>query len=220
MTSPLPNLSHLKAIFFDLDDVLVFSERAHNQAWQIAFSNLGIDVSHIDFQSIVGISDTKQAHLLNESLDLKLDPESLYEAKKEAFLTLTQSGFESAQGRDEILKKVSKNYVIGVVSSSRNPVIQKVLDLEKITSFFNFIIGFEDCARHKPDPLPYQQALQKVGIEPHEALVIEDSVSGVTAALNASIPVIGLFRDQQPHQIIQQVPYFNHFNDISEALFA
>lgn len=215
----LPLVSHLKAIFFDLDDVLVFSEKTHSKSWELALPTFGVDPTQIDFQKYVGMSDMKQAILFKEHFNLKEDVEKLWDVKKDTFLDLINSGFESALGRNAFLEKVSKSYVIGVVSSSRKSVVHKILQSEKMTSFFHFVIAYEDCIRHKPDPLPYQNALAHVGILPHEALVIEDSISGITSALNASIPVIGLFKDQRPDQIIEGVRYFNHFDEINEALF-
>lgn len=217
--SLLPSPTHLKSIFFDLDDTLVFSEKTHTQAWHLLLPAFGIDPKQIDFQSMTGMSDMEQAKRFTQTFKLKEEPQLLWELKRKTFLELIKNGFESAQGRNTFLTCLADKYTLGVVSSSPQRVINEVLKLEKIHHYFNFIIGYEDCIRHKPDPLPYQNALVQANVEPHEALVIEDSFTGITAAKRASIPVIGILKDQRPEQIINDVKYFHNFSEIHLSLF-
>lgn len=183
-------LPNLRAVFFDLDDTLVFSESAHTKAWYLSLPQFGINPKEIDFTSMVGMSDMRQAALFKALFKIKETAESICEMKRNNFLELIKQGLDSPLGRNAFLESLSKKYVIGIVSSSPQRVIKDVLHLEKIADFFHFIVGHEDCTRHKPDPLPYQNALTSAKVAPHEALVIEDSVTGITSAMNASIPVI------------------------------
>ncbi|MEO0869584.1 MAG: HAD-IA family hydrolase [Cyanobacteria bacterium J06642_11] len=50
----------------------------------------------------------------------------------------------------------------------------------------------DDLPKGKPDPLPYQTALNRLAITAAEALVFEDSPTGVRAAVAAGIPTIGI----------------------------
>lgn len=209
----------LKAVFFDLDDTLVFSEQRHKSAWKAVLTNLGIDCSLIDFQKMVGSPDIIEASHFIEQYNLKETTESLAEKKRACFLQLAKEGLESAVGRNSLLQRLSSSHVIAVVSASAKAVIQEVLHVEKIASFFDFVIGLEDCKKFKPDPFPYLHALELANVKPNEALVIEDSSAGITAALNASIPVFGLLKDQRADQIIKDVPYFNNFDEIHNKLF-
>lgn len=220
LMSNLSTLStNLKAVFFDLDDTLVFSERRHNQAWKELLTELGIDTSAIDFQAMVGIADLTQAEHFIKQFNIPETAESVCERKRNIFLSLSSNGFESALGRNAFLESLSQSCILGVVSSSATGVIKRVLDLEKITHFFSFVIGHEDCSKHKPDPLPYEKALGLAKVKPEQALVIEDSVSGITSALKAAIPVVGLLKDQRPEQIVHSVSYFSTFDEISQKIF-
>ena len=212
--------SHLKAVFFDMDNVLVFSESTHDKAWRQVISAFNRDPNLIDYQSIIGTCDMQLANEFIEQFQLDATPESLWDLKYKAYLDLIHAGFEAPTGRDAFVETMSNRYVTGVVSSSSQTAIHQILHNEHIHHHFDFIISHEDCIRHKPDPLPYQQALALAQVEPHEALVIEDSVAGVTAALNAAIPVLGIFKDQSPEQLIKGVPYFNSFDEIQAFLFS
>lgn len=67
----------------------------------------------------------------------------------------------------------------------------------KLDTYFEVVVLGEECARAKPHPDPYQQALQLLGLQPHEAIVIEDSPSGKwhqqqqSAARNGVQPWVG-----------------------------
>lgn len=204
----------LKAIFFDLDNVLVFSERLHFNAWQQVMKALGECPNTLKFEDLVGIDDVTQSRLLKKRFSFKEEPSYIFELKRKTFLDIAIMGFESAVGRDPLLEKISECYRTAVVSSSSKSIVEHVLKIENIKQYFDFIIAFEDCERHKPDPMPYQMALEKANVLPHEALVIEDSVAGIRAAQAANIPVIGLLSEQLPEQIVKNVQYFNHFEEV------
>jgi HAD superfamily hydrolase (TIGR01509 family) len=55
---------------------------------------------------------------------------------------------------------------------------QLMLSALHLDSYFEAVVLGEECARAKPHPDPYQQALQLLGLQPHEAIVIEDSPAG------------------------------------------
>ncbi|MBS0290662.1 MAG: HAD family phosphatase [Proteobacteria bacterium] len=215
----LKPIQELKAIFFDLDNVLVFSEVMHFKAWQMVMHELGVDPNLLDFQSLMGISDSAQSVILKERFGISESATTIWSMKRSTFATLLPTGFSSPEGRNDFLEKASQQYITAVVSSSGNTVIQAVLNTQNISSYFDFIIGHDDCERHKPDPLPYLYALEKAQIKAAQALVIEDSPSGITAALNAQIPVIGILKDQTPDQLLPNITYFNSFTEISHWLY-
>lgn len=111
----------LKAIFFDLDDTLVFSEAAHTQSWQITLAEFGIDYNEVDFQRLIGVSDIKQAVQFKERFNVKHNAMTLYEFKRRTFIDITHS-FGSPAGRNTFLEEVSKKYATGLVSSSAETI--------------------------------------------------------------------------------------------------
>lgn len=216
----LPSLSGLKAIFFDLDNVLVFSELTHFKAWQKVMPQFSVDPEQLHYQSMMGVSDLKLAHLFQHQFKIDATPEVIWKTKLQAYLDLlTTEKLESPIGRNAFLEKVTQLYTIGLVSSSNSEPIHRILQTENMATHFDFIIGHEDCLKHKPDPTPYQKALSLAQVESHEALVIEDSVAGITAAQAAGIPVVGIYKDQSPEQLIKGVTYFNDFEEIHRSLF-
>jgi len=79
-----------------------------------------------------------------------------------------------------------------VVSNSQLERVQNSLKVAQVTYFFgDRIYTAEMAGKPKPDPQIYRYALEQLGLQPHEALVVEDSLTGVTAAHEAGLKVIG-----------------------------
>ena len=204
----------IHALLFDLDNVLVFSEVFHAKAWYKTIAHWGFSAEDLPYQEMVGRSDPIQAKEIGEKVSLNTSVDELCRMKTDHFLALAELGFEAPVGRDAFLKKMSASYKIGLVSSSFKKVVQHIIKYEGIADHFAFTIGYEDCQKHKPNPEPYLKALDKFGLMPHQALVIEDSPSGIQAALNAQIPVVGILKDQTPEQKVKGVAYFSSFTEL------
>ena len=76
--------------------------------------------------------------------------------------------------------------------------MQTYLDLAGLSEYFSFIIGGEAVHRSKPDPEVHEICLDRAGVAPSEALVLEDSENGIHAAYNAGIPVICIVDMKEP----------------------
>lgn len=205
----------LKVIFFDMDGVLILSENQHFHAWQVLLTSLQLPIDWMDFKHWIGVSDKVIAKEIIDRFALPTSVDALYHQKKSCFINLIQHGFIKHDGRDEFLAHAHARFRLAIVSSASQIEIQKVLDIENIGHYFEFCIGNEDVESHKPHPAPYLQALQHAKIKPNEALIIEDSHAGISAALSAQIPVIGL-RTQAviPDNIHNQVRFFENFHEI------
>lgn len=210
--------NQLKAIFFDFDNVLLYSELTHYHAWLSVLEQFHCDSTPIKYETLIGLNDMAVARMFVNQFKLEVTAQLLWDLKYKAYFEMIKTGLGSPEGRDTFLERISQQYITGIVSSSSQSAISESLKQENIAHYFDFVISHEDCERHKPDPMPYQKALAIASVAPDEALVIEDSVAGITAAQNASIAVLGILKDQAPHQIIKDIPYFNDFNEIGVFL--
>lgn len=87
-----------------------------------------------------------------------------------------------------------------VASSSKTPTVQTYLDLAGLSEYFSFVIGGEAVHKSKPDPEVHEICLDRAGVAPSEALVLEDSENGIHAAYSAGIPVICIVDMKEPAQ--------------------
>lgn len=204
-----------------MDGVLVLSENQHFMAWKEILENHNLPTSWMNFNEWIGISDTTNAQTIISKFELDTSIQALYHQKKQAFIQLIEEGFEKHQGRDNFLKNASSHFKLGLISSASKIEIEKIVTRENIAHHFEFFIGNEDVTQHKPHPMPYLHALEKANIESHEALVIEDSYAGISAALAAGIPVIAIETIASiPNTIKSQVEFYKDFNEIGNWLLA
>ena len=82
--------------------------------------------------------------------------------------------------------------LIGLATMSHCPQVQRVLQILNLTAAFDFVATRDDVERGKPDPEIYLLVADELGVSPDECLVIEDSPSGVQAALAANMQVVAV----------------------------
>ena len=207
-------LTQLRTVLFDLDNVLVWSEQQHFAAWQRVLLHMDYDPNIIDYTEIVGVADSQVASHLHQQYGLGQTPADLLAYKVNAFIKLCRQPFAHPAGRDNLLHTLASQYKLGLVSSSSESEIDCILSLAGLTPYFDFILAAEHCEKLKPDPWPYQKALALAQCKADEALVIEDSVSGISAAQAAGIAVIGMVA---PEASAPQVPGVRYFQDFEQV---
>jgi HAD superfamily hydrolase (TIGR01509 family) len=78
------------------------------------------------------------------------------------------------------------------VTNAPRPNAEQMIDTLGLKDFFDHVVVGSECERAKPFPDPYLKALEKVGVSPENAFAIEDSPSGLKAAVSAGLPVVGI----------------------------
>jgi len=71
---------------------------------------------------------------------------------------------------------------LAIVSSKIRHTVEKGLDLFRLTTFFDVVIGLEDSPAHKPDPGPLLEALRRLDLGPASAVMVGDSPADILAA--------------------------------------
>lgn len=118
------------------------------------------------------------------------------------------------QGLLELLSYLKEaGYQIALASSSKREVIDLYLKLEDMPSVFDVIVAGDEVTQGKPHPEIFIKACEKLGINPEEAIVLEDSLAGIEAANRGGIKSILVeddITDLSPvlgkHQLKKQLP--------------
>lgn len=79
---------------------------------------------------------------------------------------------------------------MAIVTTSRRSHFELIHESRRIVGYFDFVLALGDYARSKPAPDPYLAAVERFGIAPGQALIIEDSARGLRSALAAGIPCV------------------------------
>ncbi|VBB43761.1 HAD-superfamily hydrolase, subfamily IA, variant 3 [uncultured Paludibacter sp.] len=190
------NTFNLKAVLFDMDGVLYDSMRHHSEAWVKAMIESGLPFTHYDAYINEGRTGTATIN----SVFVKLNGREAAEDEKQAIYALKSKYFEEL-GEPiqmpyayDILKKLkAKGLKIMVVTGSAQPLLIESLTLHFPDMFTkDDVISAFDVSNGKPHPEPYLKALERAGIKPWEAVVIENAPMGVLASSTAQIFTIGV----------------------------
>ena len=93
-------------------------------------------------------------------------------------------------GAEEVMKKLSKNYLLGVVTSRITEGVYESPKLEKLKKYFKVVISYQDTINHKPHPEPLLLAAQKLEVVPKECVYVGDAESDFKAARVAGMKII------------------------------
>lgn len=182
-----------EAVVFDCDGTLVDSMPAHFDAWCEALALYGAGgIFKEDVFLAMGGRPTRDIVVeLNDEYDLRLDPESVAFAKREAFLrrlnTITLID-EVADFANSLRGKVP----MAIASGGGRMVIEKILQQVGVSDWFDEVITADDVAEGKPAPDVFIHAARLLGVIPSKCLVLEDAPAGILAAQRAGMQVIAV----------------------------
>lgn len=177
-------------VIFDCDGVLVDSEPLSMRIDCEILREAGVPMSEAEaHRRFVG--KTFAAMIAEISRDFgAVFPDDVSAAKDRRLLALYQTELKPVSGVIEALQLIGG--APSVASNSPAERVREALRLTALTPFFgNRIVTFEHVKRGKPEPDVFIEAAARAGAAPSACMVIEDSITGVTAASRAGCGVIG-----------------------------
>ena len=183
----------IKAVLFDMDGVLSDSEPHHISAFKELFRRHGIILSKNDTSDIFGKLDEHIIRDLCKKKKIKCDVKKSYWEKRKIVVSyLKKRPIPSFPDAIALVKRVAKNFKVGIGTSSSHEEIDIVLRRLGIKKYFGVVLGREDVRFHKPHPEIYLKLARKLRVKPSECVVIEDSVYGIEAAKRAGMKCIAV----------------------------
>lgn len=190
----------MRAVIFDFDGVLVDSEPLHYRSLREALAPEGIEISAQDYEQVYLAYDDREA--IRIALERHGQPWS--GERVEALAQRKARSFEGQlaevplfPGARELVQSLSAELPLAIASGALRAEIEAILEGAGLRGCFSAIVGADDVARTKPDPLPYLEAAHRLrarvpDLEPHECLALEDSPPGMAAARAAGMTVVGV----------------------------
>ncbi|MBD2494418.1 HAD family phosphatase [Nostoc sp. FACHB-280] len=205
----------LAAVLFDLDGTIVNTDPIHYQAWQQMLADYNIDIDEKFYQS--RISGRLNPEIVKDILpQLSAAEGQKFADDKEALFRELASHLQPLSGFAELIAWTETHQLKrALVTNAPRLNVEFVLEVLGIKEAFHAVILAEDCTAGKPDPTPYQVALNKLKINAEKAIALEDSPSGIRAAVAAGIPTIGIASTHDP-QNLQTVGAFMAIPDFTD----
>jgi HAD superfamily hydrolase (TIGR01509 family) len=196
-----------KAVLFDMDGVLYDSMPNHAIAWQQSMAQFGIHMTADDAyatEGARGVDTIRQMVHQQQGREIdEAEAQRMYDVKSHIFHELPEAPV--MPGILELMRQIQADGLqMGVVTGSgQRPLIQRILkdfgdfvDERHITTAY-------DVKRGKPAPDPYRMGLQKAGgLQPWEAMVVENAPLGVRAGVAAKILTVAVNTGPLPAQVL------------------
>jgi beta-phosphoglucomutase len=171
----------IKGVLFDMDGVLVDSERFIARAATMMFEELGVYVNTEDFHPFVGTGENRYIGGVAEKYGIKVDLPAVKARTYEIFGEIAKNNLFPLPGAGEFITRCRNKRLKMALATSADKVKMQI-NLTEIglpPETFHSIITGEDVVNKKPFPDIYIKAAESLGLKTGECLVVEDAVSGI-----------------------------------------
>lgn len=187
------NKKPFKAVLFDLDGVLVNMPDGHYEALNKALALFGAQIGREEhLQSFNGLPTRKKLEELeNQGRLPKGLREFINEIKQKHTKEIIPKYCPPDYSKIILLQHLKdKGYTLACCSNSIKETLHLMLKSSHLFDFFDLVVGNDEVQNPKPHPETYLYAFQKLGVEPHECIIIEDAPPGIAAAKASGATVI------------------------------
>ncbi len=182
----------LSAILFDLDGTLVSSNAAQARAWARAFGDSGIRVPFEQIRSLIGMSADKIIARLAPGLS-SAKGDAVKRARKDALLSKYLADVRPTPGAKELITLTrARGLKLALASSAEHDEVEALFRAGGLEGCFDATATGSDSANGTSYPDIVQAALDRLGVQHGEAVMVGDTPYDIEAALRARVPCIAL----------------------------
>ena len=174
----------IKAFIFDMDGVIFDSERAVIDCWKVIAPQYGITDIETHCIAATGLNEQATRKIFKEQYGEDMPYDEMRAKRKALFIERFDQGLVPVKpGTVELLSYLKDNgYKVALASSTSEGTVRRELGIAGLIEYFDVIIGGDKVTHSKPDPEIFLMAMEQLGVESGESVIIEDSYNGVRAA--------------------------------------
>ncbi len=187
----------IKGLIFDLDGVIVFTDKLHYLAWKEMADEIGIHFDEKINNRLRGVSRMDSLSIILENYngdELTLErKQELAESKNNNYKKLLNEmtpGDVSLEVKETLKELRRRGYKLAIGSSSQNA--KTILVRVGLMNAFDEISDGNNIKKSKPDPEVFLKAAQFLQLKPEECAVIEDAYAGIDAAKAGGMTAVAI----------------------------
>ena len=182
-----------KGIIFDMDGTIVDSLPYHYKAWKIFFKENKVENFSKKLKDYKGGGTLDLMTAVYGDKYSRKELKIMTDDKEIIFREIYKNNVVPIMGFMDMFELIkSKNILVGLASNAIRKNVKMILSELKIYEKFDSIICGDEVKRGKPDPEMFDETIDRFNLKKEECLIFEDSVEGVSAAVNSRVDVVGI----------------------------
>ena len=195
-----------KAVLFDMDGVLYNSMPHHAIAWHRSMAEYGIEMSEEEaymYEGMRGVETIRHMVKAQQGRDITMETaQMMYDRKSAIFSSLGEA--RKMEGVEDLMRQIKADglKICVVTGSGQHTLIDHLEEEFAGLLHRSLMVTSYDVKRGKPQPDPYLMGLEKCGVKPWEAVVVENAPLGVRAGVAADIFTVAVNTGPLPDKIL------------------
>ncbi|HEY2589232.1 MAG TPA: HAD family phosphatase [Tepidisphaeraceae bacterium] len=205
----------MRAIVFDMDGLMIDSERVYWAVGRELARAFGKEVSDQTLGKMMGRSPIKSVEIYAHDLGLRQSPQELLAMREARVKQALERGVEPMPGLFDVLEQFKGRYKLAIATSAPMELVEIVARKLDLRSYFDAIQTSDNVTHGKPDPEIYLKAMGRLGVAPADCAVLEDSSNGARAGKRSGAYTIAVPSRYTRDQDFRFVDYVAH--DLPDA---
>ncbi len=205
-----------KAVIFDMDGVICHTNPFHSKAFKIFFEKRNVFPTEEEFH--LHMYGKNNGYILSHFLGRKIEGEELLQLefeKESLFRDIYQYEVDPIAGFLDFFIRIRKSgFKTGVATSAPFANLELIGGKLDLFPHLESALASEHVSKHKPDPEVYLKSAANLSLRPDQCVVFEDSYSGVSAAKNAGMKVVGVLSSHTKDQLPLCDLYIKNYLDL------
>lgn len=182
-----------KGILFDMDGLLVDSERVYHRVSYEMAAELGVDLNDGILSMQMGRSPLESMKIFISELGIQgYTAQALVDWRDKMMLKAYRESVDFMPGAYEILEASAKDFKLAIATGSTRNLVEVVIAKLGIEKMFDAILPSDEIVNGKPNPEIYLKAAKMLNLKAEECFVLEDSSNGCMAGHRAGCYVIAV----------------------------